>query len=180
MKMKPTIKVVFAVASIALGFWLFFYAALIKPTAPVTNVRRYDAVLTKLKQADPGTSHFPDSIPATAHDATFFYRPPFLQGAALLRLRLTLREPEIAEIDRRMREKHSPINRDELRDLAPDGVPRKGVQSADVSTFEPFPDDCVSFLTAPDIETAKKNRNHPHNSGISISPSRNEVIYWLN
>ena len=180
MKIKPALKVAFTVASIALGSWLFVYVALHRATAAVTNVRRYDAVLAELKQADPATSHFPDSIPATAHDATFFYRPQFLQGAALLRLRLTLPEAEITEIDRRMRAKLSPISHDDLRELAPEGVPRKGSRSAHASEFEPFPDDSVSFLIAPDIKTAKENSNHPHNGGISILPSRNEVIYWLN
>ena len=180
MKIKPALKVAFTVASIALGFWFFVYVTLHRATSAVTNVRRYDAVLAELKQADPATSHFPDSIPATAHDATFFYSPPFLQGAALLRLRLTLPEAEIAEIDRKIRAKHTPMSQTDIRDLTLGGVPRKGSQPADASGFEPFPDDSVSFLIAPDIRTAKENSNHPHNGGISISRSRNEVIYWLN
>jgi len=179
MKVKPVFKVVITVASVALGLWLFCYITLTRATAPVTNVRRYDAVLAKLKQADPSMAHFPDSIPSAAQETAFFYRPSFLQGAALLRLRLRLPEAEIAEIDRSMRAKLSPISHDDLRELALEGVPRKGSRSADASEFEPFPDDSVSFLIAPDIETAKKNRNHPHNTGISISPSHHEVIYWL-
>src|SRR4051812_8226845 len=103
--MKTVLKGILTLAFIALGIWFF----LIRPTATVTSVRSYEAVLAKLKRTVPGTTHFPDRIPSTAKDATFFYLPHFLQGAAVLRLRLTLPSAEITEIAHRLRAEHAPI-----------------------------------------------------------------------
>jgi len=183
-RMKTVSKGILKLAFVSLGIWLFVYLTLIRPTATVTGIRHYEDVLAKLKRAVSGIDHFPDRISSTAKDATFFYQPHFLQGPAILRLRLTLPSTEIAEIEHRLRAEHTPITPTDLQEIAPRGIPPKGLQSTSnkspTSAFEPFPDDCLSFLITPDLKTAKENWNHPSNVGISISVTRNEIIYWLN
>ena len=62
----------------------------------VADASRYTAVLNDLGYPTPPSlnvptlGHFPSSIPATASNVRFFYRPHFLQGGTQLQLRVNL------------------------------------------------------------------------------------------
>jgi hypothetical protein len=88
-----TVAIVIFVLCVVAGIFLFV-RNLRSATEDVTDPARYGAVLADLgypipnKLDIPRIDSFPAQIPSDATNVRFFYRPHFLQGGAILQLRL--------------------------------------------------------------------------------------------
>lgn len=178
--MKVIFRAVVSFALVALALWYFVNITWIRPAAHVTDLRRYEAVIQKLKRDRHSVTHFPDRISVAARDATFIYIPGFLQGATRLRLRLTLPPSEITAIEQRLRAMGSPLTTSELPRVCSPSFPPEWLPPQAEPGSLVIGEDFVSFLISPDLDTAKRNWNHPNNGGVSVSFRSNQVIYWLN
>ena len=181
--MKTTGQVLLVLGVMILTVWLFAYFLFIRPTTPVTNVKRYGSIVSDVKRAFPSASYFPDRIPQSATATTFYYLPKYLQGSLVLRLRVSLPPTETADLERRLQAQHIPLTPGEVREVAQIGIPPSGMQLHRgewlLSRFEPISSDFNSFLIGTDIQTIKTTWNHACISGISVSTLRNEVVYWF-
>lgn len=166
------------------GGWAIVHFTVIRPTTPPSDTSRYETVIATLRRSMPATTHFPDSIPDTASNVAFYYLPHFMQGPTVLRLRLRQSPVEAGKLLERLRSARAPLSPEEREAVFHFGIPVEGIVSRRASSIgaelEPMPADFISFLIEPDLETARRNWNHPKNVGASISVSRSEVIYWVN
>jgi len=148
----------------------------------ITDVSQYGSLLARWQQAS--VNHFPASVPDQATNVRLSYFPGFLQGGAHLQLRAELpRDQFEAEHSRLSNSAIAKFVAGEVFPLVPNvdwvqSMPPPPFYSADQDTGLAFPDDYTVFvLSANHGDSAPWN--HGRAKGIAISPTRMELVYWV-
>jgi hypothetical protein len=172
---------------LALGLALFvnwFVLGLSLATSPVTKVSRYSEVIEKLHSAtnhhrEELMSHVPRMIPKTATDVHLFYLPSCFQRGTTFQVFYKLPLSELQQIQ----EKYLPLAKEIIK--VPDEWQQKGKRIPFLSfrdkenTQTVPPNELGEFQIMVFHMTDPESWNHGYSSGIAISMSQQEVIYWV-
>lgn len=157
--------------------WLF-PAFLIPKTT--TDLAAYPSTLNQWS-ASGLVAHFPTTIPPHANNAKFSAFPGYLQGGAHIQLRLQLPADQIKSIQQKLEPSTTFIDMAAPADPHdPDPknswpIPRFET-SDDPQTTRDFPAHFKLYRLS--AKTSSSSWNHGQTTGIALSPTTNEVIYW--
>ncbi len=129
------------------------------------------------------TSHFPPTIPPQAGNTRFAAFPGYLQGGGYLQLRVQLPASQVAAIESQAKEAtlHMYVGGgmfDHYNKAPSSNWPTATFHASDdPKTQFDFPDHYTLYvLSAKD--QANESWNHGETTGIAISKTANEVVYW--
>jgi hypothetical protein len=156
------------------------------PEGDVSDPSRYAVVLADLgyptptKLNTPTLAHFPATVPDGATNVRFFYRPHFLQGAALLQIRCVLPPDAIGGLTTRFAAAAKEVQAGGGTFTAINAGTGKLASTlfrdATNTDFADLPDDFQVFIL--DAQTTSA-WNHIGSYGVAVSGRRGEVIYWV-
>lgn len=174
--------------AVFVGFAVWFVLETKEATREVTSPSRYQHVLTTIGYPKPTIldvptlGHFPATIPASATNVRFYYRPAYLQGSATLQLRCNLPAAELATLRDATKPRAISVQAggdcfDALN--AHTGPPTASFRDAANTSFAPLPADFeVYVLGAQTTPLGDPAWDHWWSYGIAISMQRSEVVYW--
>ena len=137
-------------------------------TTEVTNISEYPSY-RKQGLKPQLISHFPVSIPANAHNVSFYYLPGFLQGAAIMQLRFIAPEAFVNEAFANAKRIGTNIM------SGTDAGPHPQLCAGE-SKPRALPDRFQQFMfNAPQ---KPEDWNHPDRYGIAFDPAEREMLYW--
>ncbi len=186
---KVLIKIVIAVILIAILFLLSTTLLMWWQLTPVTNVSKYDKVISNRWHRPDLIQHFPKEIPSNAQNPQFYFRAGFLQGGATIELKLQMPESLVEEIYETYRPKAKFLfNGAEELDRGAENsnmLPKwhfytsPQIQAERTESLPLLPSDFeVLLLSSQPYKIDPVSWNHGECSGLSISRKRNEIIYW--
>jgi hypothetical protein len=184
-KSSHIIAVVFCVFAllvwgvISLGVEIFLQA-----TADVTNVKKYEDILTSYWGDSYLITHFPQTIPDNALDVSFSFRQAFLQGGAHIQLRLTLSEEKIDQLYRKFSKlKTKSFMGGNINDHInmKEGMPTTSFYTNNADQRD-FPEDYEIMIFDEVLEEKDRLQgaywNHGKSHGVAISKIKHEIVYW--
>ena len=151
-------------------------------TAQVTNVKKYEKILSEWS---PGlVHHFPARIPAGAEDVRFSYQPGFMQGGAHIQLAYSTTSDTIAALcDEFSEMKTKSFNSGDTNGHSnvEEGMPTTFFFTNPTGEYS-FPDNYEVMIfdrVLPEEERPEGHYfNHGQSHGVAISRKRNEIVYW--
>jgi hypothetical protein len=153
---------------------------------PVTEISRYREVRQSFDPEATLIQHFPPEIPREARNVRLYFVPGFLQGAAVLQLRMQLPPDRVQKIQARFRKtaklKYIPGGKD--NNLQPETSPNGVVITHEYrfhtgeSSDRPFPKNYELLVTEDTSGAPTYNWKHPNLAGVAIDPATSEVVYW--
>jgi hypothetical protein len=175
-----------ALSLLACGVWGFITLGVemvLKATTEVTNVRKYDEILTNYWASEAElVSHFPQPIPSSADNVRFSFLPAFLQGGAHIQLRYAATARDISELYNRFAvEKTQSFFGGDINDHinATNGMPTTSFHTSPPQGGK-FPKDyeVMVFDPVPTNRADGISWNHGRSHGVAISTNRNEIVFW--
>ncbi|NEQ52931.1 MAG: hypothetical protein F6K11_22795 [Leptolyngbya sp. SIO3F4] len=173
----------------SLAFVGYFGYQIEQSTKPVTDLERYPDIVNTPN--DPLTAHFPKAIPANAKNVKLYYAPGFLQGGAILQLRMQLPSDEISKVTARFQPKAkrqyvpNGENNSPTEETGPDGISISydyKFHTGDVSEKElpsNFPADYAIYVLDDTRGAPEYDWNHPEFYGVAINETTSEIVYWM-
>lgn len=153
---------------------------------PVTEISRYREVRHSFDPEATLVRHFPPEIPPEARNVRLYFVPGFLQGAAVLQLRMKLPPAQVQKIQARFRKtaKFKYIPGDKDNSLHPETSPQGVVISHEYifhtgeSRDRPFPKNYELLVIEDTSGAPTYNWKHPNLAGVAIDLVTSEVVYW--
>lgn len=187
--MSKVIQFFANLAALVVLFVLFEFALIFWQLAHITDVSKYENVKKLRWLREDLIEHFPETIPATAQNPKLHYNGGFLQGGAVIELRLQMPAESIEEIYSTYIRQAKAIYKG-VEELSRDADNLNMLPKWHFYTWPPqrnetrdtaplLPQDFEIFLLS--TKPSKSNPtdwNHGESAGISISKKRNEIIYW--
>ena len=176
--LKTLLRIMGGIAAI----YLVCVGILVWQLRTITDVSQYGSLLTRWEQVS--VNHFPASVPDQATNVRVSYFPGFLQGGAHLQLRAEFPLNQLEAEHSRL--SHSAIAKfvaGEVFPLVPNvnyikGMPPPAFYAADKDTSLIYPDDYIVFILSAEHGDSVP-WNHGRTKGIAISPTRMELVYWV-
>ena len=156
---------------------------------PVTRISTYARTKAKRWHAPHLIAHFPEKISPEWKDSKFHYHPGFLQGGSAIELRVKMPPRDVhalyeeysamaklscrgdAKLDRTVG------NPDMFPKFTFHTFPREEIHSTNTLALLPS-DFQMLLLSSRSYHTNPVSWNHGDCAGLSVSTTRNEVIYW--
>jgi hypothetical protein len=153
---------------------------------PVREISRYREVRRSFDPDAILINHFPLEIPHDARNVRLYFLPGFLQGAAVLQLRMQLSPAHVQKIQAQFRKtaKLKYIPGGKSNNLQPETSPQ-GVLIAHEYIFHtgelsdrPFPSNYELLVIEDTSGAPTYNWKHHNLAGVAIDPATSEVVYW--
>ena len=187
--MSKVIQFFAHLAALVVLFVLFESALVFWQLAHITDVSQYQNVKTLRWLREDLIEHFPETIPATAQNPVLHYNGGFLQGAAVIELRMQMPAESIEKMYSTYMRQAKAIytGAEQLSRDADDlnRLPKWKFYTWPPQRYETqeavllLPQDFeIILLSSNPSQSNPTDWNHGESAGISISKKRNEIIYW--
>jgi hypothetical protein len=145
----------------------------------ITDINRYSEIRNEIDEKF--IMHFPEVVPDNAKDVSFIFVPRIFQGAEIFQIRMELPEEELIELSSYYEENAIVItygnefaDYDEFKNI------QKPIYLLGGEDSHEFTEDYIVYYLG--IEAAGSEEfiwNHGELFGISISSTKNIVVYWF-
>ena len=174
-----TVTVLLAVGAGFVG--LYWLAKSFGPPEETTDVAAYGTTLKEWFSSGL-VAHFPANVPPQAQKVRFAAYPGFLQGGAYIQLRMQLPAGEIEAIEDRLKKATTHVYAgggffDHYNEDQKNNWPTTTFRTADnPKTMFDFPTHYTLYVLS--AKNPGGSWNHGETSGVAVSTTANEVVYW--
>lgn len=173
------ITIILAVILPVVMFFNYIFMILNQSTSEVTDIHKYDKVLSMYGYPDnKSMAHFPSNVPSNAENIRFYERPQFLQGGSSVFLLYKTSEQELTSYYNKYKGKvQIELENCSQPSYSYDNdywIPEVWKEAIG---YDSIPDD-FKVMIIDSKPYYPKNWNHGYSYGLALSNQRKEIFFW--